>query len=166
MPCWREDPVDDHETQQYGCLVKPPFDPAGNLPPGVHEATWGEVVARFGHTPRRLGLLAGIKAALDELQIAGCRRVYLDGSFVTAKETPGDFDGCWEADGVDPLVLDPILLDFTSKRQAQKSKYGGELFVADAAADLSGTRFLQFFQHDKDSGERKGIIALDLGGLP
>lgn len=39
----------------------PPFDPAGgNLPPGVHPATWDEIVARYGSTPHRLRLLAGL----------------------------------------------------------------------------------------------------------
>ena len=36
--------------------------------------------------------------------------VYVDGSFVTEKETPGDFDACWEMDGIDPIKLDPIFL--------------------------------------------------------
>ena len=61
----------------------PPTDPVtGNLPPGVHEATWDEFLARYGYTPHRLALLAGLKLALDGLRTAGCRRVYVDGSFV------------------------------------------------------------------------------------
>src|SRR5919109_4373198 len=99
----------------------PPFEPStGLLPAGVHEATWEELVARFGWTPHRLALLAGLKAALDALRVAGCRRVYIDGSFVTAKEAPGDFDGCWEMPGVDPDLLDPVLLTFDNRRAAQK----------------------------------------------
>ena len=101
----------------------PEFDPGtGNLPPGVHEATWDELLARYGYTPHRLALLAGLKAALDALRIAGCRRVYIDGSFVSAKQTPGDFDGCWEVTGVDPNLLDPVLLNFENRRAAQKAK--------------------------------------------
>ena len=143
----------------------PAFDAAGNLPPGVHEATWDEFVARFGTTPRRLALLAGLKAALDALRTAGCRRAYVDGSFVTAKADPGDFDGCWETDGVDPNRLDPVLATFDAGRRTQKAKYGGELFFAHAPADPSGTRFVEFFQRDR-SGQPKGIIALDPGALP
>jgi hypothetical protein len=142
----------------------PPFDAAGNLPPGVHKATWDEFVARFGTTSRRLALLAGLKAALDALRAAGCRRAYLDGSFVTAKPDPGDFDGCWETDGVDPVRLDPVLATFDRGRQAQKAKYGGELFFAHAPADSAATRFVDFFQRDR-SGLPKGIVALDPGGL-
>ena len=51
-------------TQHYDCVVIPPFDPAtGNLPAGVHDATWDEFVARYGHTSHRLRLLAGLKTA-------------------------------------------------------------------------------------------------------
>jgi len=143
----------------------PPFDRVtGNLPPGVHEATWQELEDRFGTSAWRKELLKGLRAALDSLAAAGCRRVYIDGSFVTAKQEPGDFDGCWEAEGVDPDTLDPVLLDFSSRRAAQKAKYGGELFVADWPADPHGTRFVEFFQQDKATHEPKGIVALTLGG--
>jgi hypothetical protein len=145
----------------------PAFDPAtGNLPSGVHEATWAEVVARYGTTPHRLALLAGLKAALDALHVAGCQRAYVDGSFTTAKAQPEDFDGCWEIEGVDLARLDPVLKTFTNRREAQKRAFGGELFPADWEADASGTHFLEFFQRDRDAGRPKGIIALDLRGLP
>ena len=67
---------------------------------------------------------------------------------------------------VDLARLDPVVLTFANRREAQKRKYGGELFPADWAADASGTNFLRFFQRDKDTGRAKGIIAIDLGGLP
>ena len=91
---------------------------------------------------------------------------YIDGSFVTAKDAPQDFDGCWEAAGVDPERLDPVLLNFTRGRAAQKAKYGGELFIANSPASPAGTTFIDFFQNDKASGAQKGIIAIDLGGVP
>lgn len=144
----------------------PPFEPStGLLPAGMHEATWEEFVARFGWTPHRLSLLAGLKAALDALRLAGCRRAYVNGSFVTAKAAPGDFDGCWETDGVDPARLDPVLMTFDAHRRTQKAKYRGELFFADAPADPAGTKFIDFFQRDR-SGRLKGIVAFDLGTLP
>jgi hypothetical protein len=147
--------------------VIPPFDPAtGNLPRGVHEATWEEFVARYGPTPYRLALLAGLKAALDELRAAGCRRAYVDGSFVTAEVQPGDFDGCWEVDRVDLARLEPVLLTFANRRAAKKRQYGGEMFRAAWAADATGTNFLRFFQRDKDTGRPKGIIAIDVERLP
>jgi len=113
----------------------------------------------------RRQLLSGLRAALEAVRVAGCRRAYVDGSFVTAKEMPGDFDGCWEAQGVDPAALDPVLLDFRHPRAAQKAKFGGEMFVASSSAAPDGTRFLDFFQIDKSTGDAKGIGAIDLGAL-
>lgn len=148
----------------------PPFDVnTGNLPPGIHEATWNKFLARYGYTPHRLALLAGLRAALDALRVAGCRRVYINGSFVSAKEAPDDFDGCWEVTGVDIDLLDriePVLLTFERRRAAQKAKFGGEMFPAEGSADPFGTRFLEFFQRDKNTGEPKAIVAIELGGLP
>ena len=40
--------------------------------------------------------MAGLRAALESLKSAGCRTVYLNGSFVTSKEAPNDFDACWD----------------------------------------------------------------------
>jgi uncharacterized protein DUF6932 len=145
--------------------VIPEFDDNGNLPPGVHAATWTEITQRYATTPRRRELLAGLERALHSLRDAGCRTAYLDGSFVTTKEAPGDFDACWEVLGVTAAALDPVLLDFSARRAAQKAKYGGELFPADLAAEPAGTRFLEYFQRDRDTAEAKGIIAIDLGGL-
>ena len=94
--------------------------------------------------------------------------MYIDGSFVTAKEKPNDFDACWEPTGVDPNLLDPVLLDFNNRRLAQKLKYGGELFPATSKAEATPPyrTFLDFFQRDKATGKPKGIIALDLRRLP
>jgi hypothetical protein len=142
--------------------MTPSFNESGNLPPGVHEATWNEMVSRFGTTPQRRALLAGLHAALLALQSAGCRTVYIDGSFVTTKLVPNDFDACWDIEGVDPESLDPVLLIFDEGRATQKAKYLGELFPAQLSESDSGGTFLDFFQVDKETGEAKGIVAIDL----
>jgi hypothetical protein len=87
-------------------------------------------------------------------------------SFAAAKELPSDFDACWEVAGVDAGRLDRELLDFSSRRAAQKARYGGELFPAETAAEPAGTTFLDYFQRDRDTDQPKGIIAIDLGALP
>lgn len=81
---------------------------------------------------------------------------------------PNDFDACWEMNNVDISRLqleEPLLLDFSNRRGAQKVKFGGELFPAEASADSSGAVFLNFFQRDKNTGDPKGIIAIDLRSL-
>ena len=110
-------------------------------------------------------MLGGLRVALDELRRAGCLTAYVDGSFVSSKPEPGDFDACWEEAGVDLDRLDPVLLTFDDGRAAQKIKYKGELFPASAVAGLGEGVFVDFFQTDKVTGARKGIVALDLGGL-
>ena len=142
----------------------PDFTLDGLLPPGVHSAEWNEILLRFGYNLRRMLLLNGLKVALESLKNAGCRTAYIDGSFVTSKQYPDDFDACWEEDGVDPYALDPVLLDLSPKRVAQKDKYYGELFPASFSADLRGLSFLEFFQ-TTDTGEPKGIVRIDMEGL-
>ncbi len=143
----------------------PQFDAEGLLPPGVHRADWVEVIDRLGDNPWRQRLIAGLKAALENLKGAGCRTVYIDGSFVTGKYLPNDYDACWEEDGVDPAALDPVLLTFDPGRATQKAKYMGELFPASVIAGAEGLSFLGFFQTDKETGRPKGIVAIDLGGF-
>ena len=158
--------LDIPSTQHYCCVVLPALTKDGLLPPGIHLAEWDEVCARFGTTPPRRRLLDGFRRAINALKKAGCKKVYLDGSFVTGKEKPGDFDGCWEETDVDFSLLDPILLTFANGRAAQKIKFGGELFPAGLIADpASGSIFTDFFQIHKETGAAKGIIAIDLERL-
>ncbi|MGH9067685.1 MAG: DUF6932 family protein [Acidimicrobiales bacterium] len=131
----------------------------GVLPPGVHQAAWEELEERFAGTPHRRVLSAGLKDALIMLGSAGCRAVYVDGSFVTDKEVPNDFDVCWDPTGVDLAALDPVFKDLAPPRGAQKARFGGELFP-DVVEMGSGLLFSQFFQRQR-SGEPKGIVAID-----
>jgi hypothetical protein len=142
------------------------FDSNGNLPPGVHECTWEEFSQRFGWNAHRRRLLGGLWRALEALKVAGCKRAYIDGSFVTATERPNDFDACWDLSGVDDTRLDPVLLTFRDGRLAQKTKYFGEMFPAQWTADrATGQAYLNFFQTDKTTGDAKGIVALDVQRL-
>ena len=68
---------------------------------------------------------------------------------MTAKRFPGDYDGAWDPSGVDPSLIDPVLLNFENKRAAMKAKYLGELFPAVWNAE-PGVPFTEFFQRDRD----------------
>ena len=81
------------------------------------------------------------------------------------KGDPGDFDAAWETTNVNVQLLNPTLLDFRNRRQAQKQVFGGELFPADWEADEHGGTFLEFFQTDQRDTP-KGIVAVDLRTLP
>jgi hypothetical protein len=144
----------------------PDFTADELLPPGVHDCEWSELAARFAAGDLRQRQVRGLKAALDDLKVAGCGQVLVDGSFVTAKEVPGDFDVAWDITGVDPAKVDRVILDTSpTGRVAQKIKYCGELFPAQFLA-TSGRTYKEFFQIDKESGNPKGILRLDLRRLP
>lgn len=138
----------------------PEFDERGNLPPGIHNATWTEIVTRYATSVRRRELLDGLLDALRSLKDAGCAIAYLDGSFVTSKIRPGDFNACWESGATDLDLLDSELRDFSDRRAAQKARYGGELFPAEWPAQADGTTYLDYFQRDH-KGRAKGILAID-----
>lgn len=153
-----------HRHNDIVVSVIPPFDHrTGNLPPGVHRASWEEVVERYATTTHRRHLLDGLYGALLNLADAGCTAVLLDGSFVSSTPFPRDYDGVWEIEAVDANRLDPVLMDFSAGRAAMKAKYAGELFPSDRVA-RPGIPFVEFFQEDR-SGERKGIVRIDLQEL-
>lgn len=131
------------------------------LPPGIHDATMEEIERRFATNNLRRDLFEGFKRGVEALRRAGCKVVFLDGSYVTEKDRPGDFDACWDPSGVDHRKLDPVLLDFSQKRRRQKLKYGGEFFPSSTRADGIRT-FVEFFQTDRHTGKPKGIIRLRL----
>jgi hypothetical protein len=146
-------------------FMLPDFDETGNLPPGIHVATWAEFSTRFGGNPQRQHLLDGLERGLAILRAAGCRRVYVDGSFVTSKAMPSDYDLAWEPANVDVVLLlslEPVFGIFDPGRGSQKAKFHGEFFPSSVTEALTGRTFLDFFQIDKDTGAPKGIVALVL----
>ena len=139
----------------------PRFDAKGQLPPGIHMSRWSEFKAAFGYNQKRQELIEGMHLALLNLKRAGCLVAYIDGSFVTQKPEPGDYDGCWDRAHVDELLVDPVLLDMSGGRHPQKRKYGGEMFpVRPGVKDF----MLRYFQIDRDENA-KGIVMICLGDL-
>lgn len=133
------------------------------LPPGIHRASLVEVKHRFATNDHRSYLFGGFRRGVKALRIAGCGGIYLDGSFVTEKPEPVDYDVCWDTSGVDVHKLDPVFLDFADDRRKQKDKYLGEFFPANAIADGSSV-FLDFFQRDKDTDKPRGMIRISPPG--
>jgi hypothetical protein len=131
------------------------------LPFGIHTTTLIEVEEHFATNARRQQLFKGLLSACKALKAAGCSTIYLDGSYVTDKEFPGDYDICWNPIGVDEKKLDKVFLDFSDKRKKQKLKYGGEFFLASAKADQTHL-FIQYFQQDKETNLEKGILRIQL----
>ena len=129
-------------------VTLPPFDDLGNLPSGIYQVSWTDFQARFATNSHRQQILSGLKQALRELAIAGCHTVYVGGSFVTSKEQPNDFDGCFDPMIVDLDSLDPVF----DSAAAQQDRFGGDL--------KPNPNFIGFFQTDRD-GNSRGIVEID-----
>ncbi len=143
----------------------PDFEENGYLPLGVHFCEWEEVVERFGINQKRLRLIQVLRMAMEELKYSGCQTIYINGSFISSKENPGDFDMCWEESGININYLKtiaPTLYNFGLRRTEQKNKYRGEIFPANYPANETGILYIDFFQFDTRTNIFKGIIAIDL----
>lgn len=115
----------------------------------------------FAVNPRRREIFEGLLNGAGRLRFAGCIRLFLDGSYVSAKPIPGDYDACWDSAGVDGTRLDPVFRDFTNKRDAQKKKYLGEFFPS-TMLNTPRQTFVELFQVEKFTGHAKGILTIAL----
>lgn len=131
------------------------------LPPGIHDSDMDEIYKALVYNERRKHLFEGLKLGLHNMFQSGSRQVFLDGSYVTAKPFPNDYEVCWDPAFVDLSILDPVFLLFDNQREAQKLAYGGEYFPSIMEEGFSGKPFLEFFQKDKATGNPKGIIRIE-----
>lgn len=136
----------------------PEFDSYGNLPPGVYSATLSEIEARFAYTSGRKQLFLGFKRLAENLKVAGSKTLYLNGSYVTSKRDPRDYDACWEPMGVGNKV-DRLLVEILSKEKERKEKYFGDIFPR--MPELLGIDHFMVFQMDEEQSA-KGILMVDL----
>ncbi len=132
------------------------------LPAGVHAASLAEVATIFAYNVHRRALFFGLLDAAVHLASVGCPAILLDGSYVSGKPIPGDYDACWDPLGVDFARLDPVFDDFDNGRAAQKSRFGGEFFPSSLVAADIGATFAEFFQIDRFTGKKKGILTIAL----
>ncbi|HWK06625.1 MAG TPA: hypothetical protein VNS58_23480 [Puia sp.] len=137
---------------------------SGNLEPGIYEMGWDDFKITFGFNAHRQVLIKGLELAIFELKAVGCKAVYIDGSFVTKKIYPGDFDMCWDEKDVNYELMNssyPGLTDFGFKMKNMKKRYGGDIVPMTNYANSRGTGFLVYFQEDRQ-GKEKGIIRISL----
>ena len=74
----------------------PPFDDAGDLPPGLYTTSWEEFrlrFCRFVRSDRRLQLCQHLGQLIEDGRASGIvSRVLVGGSIVRAVAEPNDFD--------------------------------------------------------------------------
>jgi len=145
-------------------LPIPPFRDDGWLPVGHHQATWEEVVARFEGKPGSqrailTGKLLELRDSLRSLGVTGY--LLLNGSYVSAKSEPGDFDvlvvgppNIQEMKDADPRLA--LLLD--AERAETVSGYS-LFYIANNASNLG--LLITFWDVSKE-GVAKGSVRVEL----
>jgi len=139
----------------------PDFVDGQNLPRGMYECTWEELIERFGKGHRRSQLCNELKALIERARSCDFLKVIVDGSFVTAKETPGDLDILWvvKRGTTKDIVSEDCakLLDGTGSKQ----QFGHDMMYcpdepASVATLADGLGF------DLRTGKDRGVIVLTL----
>lgn len=145
----------------------------GVLPEGVHVCSLDEVQQRFGRfqrTDRRQKLTATLRRFVESVRQAGiAQAVIIDGSYVTAKEEPGDIDIFLVLKREVDLAeeLSPLEYNLQSKRMVKKL-YGFDIFTG--LDEGEGYQRTVMFLSNVNPGEsfpytskpRKGILRIEL----
>lgn len=151
------------ETKSAEHMNIPDFLANGNLPPGIYIVSFEGFIKKYGINYCRNSQLKGLERAIVEFKNGGATKIFVDGSFVSNKINPGDFDVVYDLDEIDDNRIDKLLLDSSIHgRKLQKIHYGGEFFPMSNRADRLGTSFINYFQKDKKTKDPKGIIQIDL----
>ena len=140
----------------------PDFRDDGYLPEGLHRATEAEVTFRFGAaTSRRRRLALRLRRWVELSRTVSAKRLFVDGSFVTAKPDPNDVDAVvWLGDDFVDRVsrgdLEAIELEMMLvTRQPQ------EIFAAEDRRDWDD--WVEFFSRTREAdGRRKGVVEVEL----
>ncbi|MFH6780892.1 MULTISPECIES: DUF6932 family protein [Methylobacterium] len=136
----------------------------GYLPEGEHFADWDELTARFAWNPHRQRIHSGLQRLARALRDERCGLFLLDGSFVTRKEFPGDFDACCDYTGMSPIALTRLRL--MGSKEIMKAEYHGEVYAyAQQVSSQNQYTFREFFQRDIED-IRKGMVRLNLESVP
>jgi hypothetical protein len=139
----------------------PEFESIGDLPVGVHQATLGEVITRFGHgTPQRQIVTERLIHIHDAAKSTGkLIRLVIYGSYVTAKPSPNDVDIILiMRDDFDPFDCDAEAAIVFHHLQAH-DVLGASVFWAPLSGILLATvdQFIAGWQIKRDLGLR-GIV--------
>jgi hypothetical protein len=140
----------------------PDFRADGYLPEGLHAATEAEIMFRFGAaTKLRRRLALRLRRWIELSRIVSARRLFVDGSFVTAKPEPNDVDAVVWLPGdfaerisrgdLEAIELETMLLT----RQPE------EIFAAEDRRDWDD--WVEFFGRTREpDGRRKGLVEVEL----
>jgi len=138
----------------------PEFRDDGYLPEGLHIATEAEATFRFGTaTRRRRRLIFRLRRWLELARLTHSRRFLVDGSFVTAKEEPGDVDAVvFLANNFEQQVSEESDAAMELE-QMLVTRHPEEIFAAEDSLDWDD--WVEFFSRTREQdGRRKGLVEI------
>lgn len=142
----------------------PTLNHLGLLPGGVHVCTLSDIKENLCWNAHRANVWDGCLRFLDWIRPQGMGTVpiYIDGSFVTDKEIPGDVDVVLDLVDAHDLMRMQGLLWFFEKRPLFK-----EEFCVDYCINLPGENdFSHFFQYvGVKTASIKGLQPNDMKGI-
>lgn len=140
----------------------PEFRDDGYLPEGLHLATEAEITFRFGTaTPRRRRLALRLRRWIELSRSVAAKRLFVDGSFVTAKPDPNDVDAVlWLGDDFAQRVsrgdMEAVELEMMLVTRQPE-----EIFAAEDRRDWED--WVEFFSRTREAdGRRKGVVEVEL----
>jgi len=134
------------------------------LPIGVHATNWQEFRSRFGAgTPRRLWLFGRFKALVELAASTGkLRRVFVWGSFVTAKPVPKDVDLLLIMDADFEVEHAPVPAQVVFDSIQSRLLFESDVFWARSSIGEEVLQlWLETYQTSRNLGKR-GIVELEL----
>lgn len=146
-------------------MALPEFREDGWLPEGHYDVSWEVVISVFGGSPgsRRERVLHGL---LDWRDRARSKNVsgllVLNGSFISAQESPSDFDALLVFDDhVRELLENDIEAKGLLAYSSCKSR-GFDLLILSATVVLADPASTQVWDRDKKTGKPKGVLEVAL----
>lgn len=135
------------------------------LPAGDHPATWDDVIERFCGGERRQGFCNRLRAFLDRARRCGFVRVYLFGSFISAKDDPGDVDLLWVyGENVDLDALPRACRDLLDYG-LNKEREGWDMWCC-SNNEFVINDLMEVWRKDRPPENKpRGVIILKLAGL-
>jgi hypothetical protein len=139
----------------------PAFNQAGDLPPGIYQATLDEVKEQFGNggtkrqlCTRRLLHIYSLAQRSGHLQ-----RFILFGSYITAKPEPNDVDIILIMDDLFRLDTSPSETRGLFEHAIAQARYGASIFWVRPSLLLAETmdEFVAYWQIKRD-GSKRGIV--------
>jgi len=140
----------------------PDFRQDGYLPEGMFLASEAEVTFRFGTTNRRRrSLVLRVRRWVELAREIKAPRLFIDGSFITAKTQPNDVDAVvlLPADFENQIAADSdVAIEFEGMLLTRRPE---EIFAAEDKTDWN--EWVEFFSRTREpDGRSKGLVEIEL----